>query len=357
VERNLSISNFKAVKVPILIIVLYITLEVLYRSYFFGIHTVFNLNKYNARGILVTDIMMPVDDPAIRWRLRPNVDTIFKASRFTTNSFGFREREVLLENPDDKFRIAVLGRSITMGAAVLDEDIYTRQLQEKLDLWEPDKYEVLNFGIGGYKVNQIVALYEKIVKQFNPDLVILPIFYKELDVSIGKSSPPLSYARPKWTNLRGYLSYTFIYEAFRLIIKRKTNLIMSTDWRERSSKVYHQKIPMVKTEEIVSQFVKRRKDEGIPVVIVSLRRIGEIRRSKWPKAKKRMENWVKSKDGVEFIDTHPFLEGKMSRRDYVYFGDNHPNAQAHKLYAEVISNQLESLLFHYSLNNQITIGE
>ncbi len=356
--RNLSISSFKATIIPILIVILFLGGEVIYRYHYFGIDGVLYPKRCNGRGILTTDFVISDEDSLISWKLAPNVDGYFKGKKFNTNAHGYRERPFSIEKPSDKIRIGVLGRSITMGAGVHNWEIYTRQLQNIFEEYSSGEFEVLNFAVGGYNLNQISRAYDIYIKDFDLDLVLLPIYYSELEKPYNSIPPPLHNAKPKWTNLRGYLSYTFIYEAVRLIVKRNTNKFMSTDWISRIAKYNtNNNNGTVTGEEVASNFINNRFDEGITTIVVSLLRVNEKKKDLWPKEQQRLKNWIEKHRGAFYIDTHPALESKIKRTDFVYYGDNHPNTYVHKLYAEAIFNQLEPLLFHRSQNDQITIGK
>ncbi len=90
-------------------------------------------------------------DPGyLRWRLRPNLDLVWNATRIRTNHLGARSPEIAIPKPANTFRIVVLGSSNTMGHGVNDEDIYVRRLERWLDSlkWADGlRVEVVNLAV------------------------------------------------------------------------------------------------------------------------------------------------------------------------------------------------------------------
>ncbi len=85
------------------------------------------------------------------------------------NSFGMRDRERTVEKKPGVYRIAVLGDSYVEGMMVADDQVMTRKMEAELG----PKFEVMNFGVAGYGSLQEKIVYEKRVRAFKPDLVVV----------------------------------------------------------------------------------------------------------------------------------------------------------------------------------------
>ena len=110
-------------------------------------------------------------DSRLFWRYRPNSEE--KDWGIKINSLGFRDYEFSAKK-NNKFRIIVLGDSITVGHALRLEETYCKQLEELLNKGEVTKrYEVINGGVPGYTSFQGARYFKIISKKFNPDLVIV----------------------------------------------------------------------------------------------------------------------------------------------------------------------------------------
>ena len=123
---------------------------------------------YSASDALEHGLLEPHADARIAWTLKPNLDTRFKGLPFSTNEAGFRTPAFNPIKKQDVIRIAVVGRSITMGSGVADHEVYTARLQEMLNKTSPGRYEVINFAVSGHELPQMSAVYERFVAALNP---------------------------------------------------------------------------------------------------------------------------------------------------------------------------------------------
>ena len=80
-----------------------------------------------------------------------------------------RDRDWDVESRAD-VRIAVLGKSITFGTYVQEAECWPRRLEDQLD-----SCEVQNFGVAGYRLEQMARVLDTQVRPFEPDLVLLPL--------------------------------------------------------------------------------------------------------------------------------------------------------------------------------------
>jgi len=93
----------------------------------------------------------------------------------TTHDFDYRNRIFSVDRPDNSFRIIAIGDSVTVGVALV-KDYYPSVLEEILNNFSAfKKFEVLNFGVGGYGIFQKKILLEEEILKYNPDLIILQL--------------------------------------------------------------------------------------------------------------------------------------------------------------------------------------
>jgi len=91
------------------------------------------------------------------------------------NRHGMRDRDYLIEKPDNTFRIAMIGDSICFGYRVAQDEAASAHLERLLAMTVAEsgpRYEVLNFGVTGYNFAQIMENLHARVARFSPDLVI-----------------------------------------------------------------------------------------------------------------------------------------------------------------------------------------
>ncbi len=112
-------------------------------------------------------------DPGLGWALKGN----YHSDGINTNVHGQRGLvDWPVERQPGKKRILIIGDSYTFGFQVRDEETYPQIL---LTRFLP-KYEVINWGVPGYGTDQQVLLYEREGKIFQPDLVILGFFTRDV---------------------------------------------------------------------------------------------------------------------------------------------------------------------------------
>ena len=120
------------------------------------------------------------------------VDGNWFAKNFTHNSWGHRsDYEYTLEKPKGKFRILVLGDSMTVGPGIENvENTYPKKLEyylnEKLQL---PQFEIINTGHPGW--NTDAQLYDLFINgfKFQPDMVILGYFHNDINDFRDSDSP------------------------------------------------------------------------------------------------------------------------------------------------------------------------
>jgi lysophospholipase L1-like esterase len=125
------------------------------------------------------EIFRESDDPVLFYEPRPG----FARGAVRINSQGFRDREFTLEKPAGTIRIAVLGDSVVWGHGIRIEDTFPKQLEELLAERAVGRYEVLNFGVSGYSLQQEVEQFLVRARRFHPDIVILGTSVNDLQYS------------------------------------------------------------------------------------------------------------------------------------------------------------------------------
>lgn len=99
-----------------------------------------------------------------------------KNPTYMINSDGLNQLDNYdVNKPESVFRIITLGDSFTFGRNVNTEDNYPSQLEDlltkKLECTNK-KFQVLNFGVGGYDIQYVVERYKLRAEKYSPDLVL-----------------------------------------------------------------------------------------------------------------------------------------------------------------------------------------
>jgi lysophospholipase L1-like esterase len=126
-----------------------------------------------------------VPDEVVGFRLRPqqqvqvsNEVGEFK-TLFTTNAYGYPDRERSVAKGEGVYRIAMIGDSMVQASQVELTERFPWLLEEQLTAWVRQQdgaireVEVMNFGTAGYSTAQAWLTYREYVRRFEPDLVLL----------------------------------------------------------------------------------------------------------------------------------------------------------------------------------------
>lgn len=136
------------------------------------------------KSLWTTGIVQPLDD-ILRKAIKPNEQVIFKRSLLTSNDYGLRDKNYALEKRTNDLRIALLGGSMEMGSGVKDDETFENILELALNKQQVfpsyDSIEIINFAISGLHMPQHVAIAERRVKPFGPDVLIYTAHRNELN--------------------------------------------------------------------------------------------------------------------------------------------------------------------------------
>ena len=146
------------------------------------------------------DSAIVIYDEWTGWTFRPN--SIRQGGAFTINGAGIRsQRDYDQAPPSDTLRIAVFGDSFTAGDDVSDGEVWAFLLERELHE-AGIRAEVLNFGVGAYGMGQAYLRWQRLGKDFAPDIVIFGLQPENLKRNVNvfrqllhRSGPPFSKPR------------------------------------------------------------------------------------------------------------------------------------------------------------------
>ena len=152
----------------------FVLLELSFRIHLFGLEA-FSFDAVNSFVPLGhAGVVKASDHPEILFDLKPNLDTHFKSATFSTNSAGLRDREYKIAKLDNVFRVAVLGDSFSMPVGVEIEDAYHSILEARFNAGSADdKFEFINFAVGGYTLRQYAGVLKHKALEYEPDLILI----------------------------------------------------------------------------------------------------------------------------------------------------------------------------------------
>jgi hypothetical protein len=138
-----------------------------------------------------SDISYFVPDTLLGWTLGPNRRS--KDGMYSSSAEAIRsphpDTSYAAERP--RYRIALVGDSYTFGMDVTYEQSWARQLERALG----PEFQVLDFGIDGYGVDQSYLRYVRDVRPWHPDVAVLGFAGHDLERTLSVYVP-VTY--PEW---------------------------------------------------------------------------------------------------------------------------------------------------------------
>ncbi len=147
-------------------------------------------------------------DPVLGWTVPRGMDS----DEFRSNSQGIRADTEYSRHPlPDKMRVSAFGDSFTLGSEVQNQDTWEEQLHRS-----DARFEVLNFGMGGYGLDQAYLRYQRDGVAFGSDIVIIGYMSENLCRNVNVFRPFYSdmYSTSLFTKPR------FLIEDDRLVLSK-----------------------------------------------------------------------------------------------------------------------------------------
>jgi len=118
------------------------------------------------------------------FRLKANFHGPNWGSTFTTNSHGFRGREIAIEKPENTKRILIAGDSVAFGQGVNDDEVFPYYLEQQLNeqfagSGENVRIEVINTAAPGNSPYQEYHDVKRGLK-FDPDIIVLQVTLNDI---------------------------------------------------------------------------------------------------------------------------------------------------------------------------------
>jgi len=122
-----------------------------------------------------TDVKNPGYNPFLQRRPSSEWTCDGKTSE-TMNNEGFRDRLFQIEKAPGKKRVAIIGDSFAEGWMGPRKAAFPRALESLLG----DEFEVLNFSLANRSPLRYVALYDRIVRKYRPDSVLVCLYQNDM---------------------------------------------------------------------------------------------------------------------------------------------------------------------------------
>lgn len=267
-----------------------------------------------------TEVKTKSDNPKIGHEHIPGAEAHLMGVDVEINSDGLRDEEYSVER-NNKYRIAVLGDSLTFGWGVEKEDTFEVLLESMLSEKRPT--EMINFGHGNYNTVQQVNLFRKKGLKYNPDKVVVFWFINDAEVT------PV---RSKWTPVARLRSVTFLWSRVRGLLTRSE---AGTTFESFYSDLYDDGQPGF--EAMKDAFLELQgicEQRGIELQVVMLPELHDLVNYPFAEEYAKVRRFLE-RNAIPVVDlTDDFAGYEDAEELWVARDDAHPNALAHRMIAE-----------------------
>lgn len=265
------------------------------------------------------------------YQYTPHVEGMTHGHRFRANARGLRGPEIL-PRTDARFRILVLGDSLTVGVGVAEESRYSNVLARLLLARYPHRQiEVVNAGVQGFETPQEEQMLYHLWDAVQPDLVILGFFFN--DVLMDYTYANLyALPMPAWLQpvLRRSLAVRLLDKPYDWAYRTVWGLPFLLDLQRQSLQTTAPSWPVFEQSvDRMARFIRQR--SALPPIAIYLFEAEQAQRD-WAQA---LVSQTFRAHGFIWVDAPAHGYAPVSRFEA------HPDARSHAAYAHAL---LETLI-------------
>ncbi len=258
------------------------------------------------------------------------------------NRLGFREREIMMQKPDDVFRIIVIGDSYTYGQGVLDDARFTHIIERDLNNSTKNSktYEVLNFGKPGAATADHISFLEP-VSALGPDFILLQWLPNDVE-GRNISDRPQPYRLIPSDYLSGWLhrnsALFFLVKTGWYMLQTRLGVTESYRGSMMERFVDPESEESLRANRELNEFIHHVKEEGIPVGIVMFPFLGEgdsVETFPYSFLIERVIDTCR-REAIQCLDLRPILAKIPPSKRMLHQFDAHPSPLTNEVAAKAI---------------------
>lgn len=246
------------------------------------------------------------------------------------NVLGFRGPEVDFDKPPGKRRVVCLGDSFTFGEGVRVEDAWPAQVGALLG----DGYEVINAGVQGMGTPEEVAYFDSHCAILDPDVVVVGFFMN--DVVDWQETIATQLERPAEPSPLASASRLFgLWERHQRATEARRRLLFDIQQGFHSER-------WEACVDALDNLKERAEREGFELLVAAFPVLVDLDATDpFAREHKLLFNTCEAL-GIECVQVHAAWAGHRDEDLWAHPTDMHPNAEAHRLAAELIAEALRS---------------
>lgn len=281
-------------------------------------------------------IKAPSDVPGLHFEHAPNASEHLMGVELRTNDLGFRGGPIDPEKPDDVFRIAVAGDSLTLGWGAAEADTFVVRLAQLLQAQPPPgfssdvRFETFNLGVGNYNTTQEVTRLEARGLPLDPDLIVLAYYINDAEPTAQPGEDPFLA-----------FSYLYVFLTTRLGAASTRNAPNYADYYRG---LYGDDRPgWLATRAAIARLGELSRERGIPAVLFILPEL-HVLEHEYPFEDVHARVLAAAAEAdLPAVDLLEVFRGFAPEEDlWVSPTDAHPNGLAHGMIAEGMHRALQA---------------
>lgn len=271
---------------------------------------------------------------------------------------GFRGRKVCKDCAGDKIRMITMGGSSTYGIPLTASNkTYTARFEQLLqERRSSEAFEVLNGGIAGFGIVQVLAALEEELLQYNPDIVSVCSWFNDSSGTPGWYGVPGLSDREAYNrmrllrtlqglpvyrqlhNTRLFASFRFYLLEFQKYLAKRSSENQTKVKQPRPKK--RLRMNPAEFEWGMEEFVRLSKEyDFLPVLVLEpLNRTRPLKASMKKNKYYQIMTKISKKYDVPLVNT--VSNFAKHGDEWLFYDFIHPNAEGHKLIAESIYQEL-----------------
>jgi lysophospholipase L1-like esterase len=297
-------------------------------------------------------------------QLIPDSSGVLLGRPVSINAAGYRGRLRETAKPPGVVRLGAFGDSHTFGWGADDNSSYPAALERLLNGAGKGRYEVLNFGVGGHNLRQVLHHAREHAFRYHLDVVLLTFHQGDLlenasrDLVIGAGTagargqgvvqdvaPASGYRLRQIRDRLCRLSALARFLLPRLSgLARRTGLVKNAGVTENEMTVIQRNLPLwQEMQKEILAFVADARREGSRVVLVLFPHMQDFARHPAVPLHEALTRWGRE-HGVPCIDLLPAFRGQKPGALAASLLDRHPNERGYALAAGEVARVLETFL-------------
>jgi hypothetical protein len=258
--------------------------------------------------------------------LKPSSVSVSQYGALTTNRLGMRDKDYTDARPADTWRVAVLGPSNVMGWGVPDGATFEALLEERLNR-EPlgaghRRFELLNYGVPGYQPPQQLVNFERAMR-LQPNV----LFYVATGRELRRSALYMAEVLNKGIDIP--------YPELQAIVERAGARVGMDETAALRLLEPHGSALLAA---VYQRIAAHAREAGVRVVWVFL---PQVRSGSWQEETPEAVR-LATEAGFTVVSLDGIYDGIGIEQLRLSEWDDHPNAQAHRLIADRLYQELST---------------